>query len=1027
MKQIEHNHTKGGILISNSISKTVDKTAVTGSETFVYTVKLAFSGLAGEYKDGTAEDFIPDIISYTLPPLSGQLTSIDEIPEEGGTRLVFHYTQVPVGLTVEFSMSAYFSDGRRDGDSFTNEMTLYQEGADPVSATAETVTLTLDSNFYLVKYFSGVSNPKVGESFYCTISLRNTGDGGASLNDVLISDVLPSELVADTTFTPIGEDNSSTFPDVSMDGKTGTWVNSALYFPLESYSGKAYNILFKVQVDERVSAGTSIENTATWTVEGVEQKSAVAYITTYEDKAQATMVIQGPSHAQIGGDIQYVLLHQNTGTVDLTDYVVETVLPTELVIEEVNYFATADRVYSLYFTTIENPDTEIVLGENLSGNSGVLDLTLLTEEQVEKLIYKASTMDNSGSMDRMLFSGNVKEDAVVDSTMVVSATLTGDSSIEAVENTATASTILDNVSYLQVSKSLVDGKNSYYPLEELFLELKANNYHGQTATPIFADLLPKELVYLADRAYYIYYDSFLQKTYDSREEGFPVPLPTIEVLEDYEETESTLVRFIFQDFTLLYQNYLSVYFPVMVKIGATSFSNYGYLGNPSNNAITYGGSSVDVLDLDGDGSVDETIAMSEEVSATVLYNSAFTIEKWVKGNLDSEYTTMGTATPGGEVSYRLCLTNNQEAVLSQVDMVEILPYVGDTGVILVGTERDSAFSVTLSAVPTAEIAHIITGEVKEAEITVSYSTSTDPERFGSDGSTIGTGTWTEEVPEDLSSVAAIRIQTAEEINSYELLVVTLQCQTPVAVPSGEIAYNSFAVAGDVVMDEETSSLLPTEPTKVSVTIEPSDLGSVGGFVWYDTNEDGLYDDGEEGVNGVIMELYDFDRILLATTVTADDYEGNAGYYRFADLEAGIYRVKFIPTGFDTLTVQNLEAENGSKAAPTGFGPLFSLETGESVTNMNAGVYHDWLAALQQAKNDVITSIALEEAGIKGILDAEGAKIQQAVALDLTTEELLAVNDSVNAMVTEITALEEVLLQKLTLVSVDSEEGDITGG
>ncbi len=75
--------------------------------------------------------------------------------------------------------------------------------------------------------------------------------------------------------------------------------------------------------------------------------------------------------------------------------------------------------------------------------------------------------------------------------------------------------------------------------------------------------------------------------------------------------------------------------------------------------------------------------------------------------------------------------------------------------------------------------------------------------------------------------------------------------------------------------------------------------------------------------------------------------------------------------------------------------------------------------MEQAITDVIESVAMEEAGIQTILNAEGAKIQKAVSLDLTNEELLTVNESVQSLVASITALELVLQEKIALVTGQS--------
>lgn len=64
------------------------------------------------------------------------------------------------------------------------------------------------------------------------------------------------------------------------------------------------------------------------------------------------------------------------------------------------------------------------------------------------------------------------------------------------------------------------------------------------------------------------------------------------------------------------------------------------------------------------------------------------------------------------------------------------------------------------------------------------------------------------------------------------------------------------------------------------------------------------------------------------------------------------------------------------------------------------------------KNEVIHSIALEEAGIAHILNAEGEKLQKAVASDISIEELLMVNESVRKTITQITLLEGQLYSKL---------------
>ena len=66
----------------------------------------------------------------------------------------------------------------------------------------------------------------------------------------------------------------------------------------------------------------------------------------------------------------------------------------------------------------------------------------------------------------------------------------------------------------------------------------------------------------------------------------------------------------------------------------------------------------------------------------------------------------------------------------------------------------------------------------------------------------------------------------------------------------------------------------------------------------------------------------------------------------------------------------------------------------------------------QAITDIISSVALQQTALSHILNAEGEKIQKAVADATTTDELLAVNKSVNSMVDSIARLEMLLQGKL---------------
>lgn len=74
----------------------------------------------------------------------------------------------------------------------------------------------------------------------------------------------------------------------------------------------------------------------------------------------------------------------------------------------------------------------------------------------------------------------------------------------------------------------------------------------------------------------------------------------------------------------------------------------------------------------------------------------------------------------------------------------------------------------------------------------------------------------------------------------------------------------------------------------------------------------------------------------------------------------------------------------------------------------------------QAISDIIESVALQEAGLAHIINAEGEKIQKVVATTANVNELLAVNKSVENMLITVSRLEVLLQSKLALFNLAYE-------
>jgi len=111
--------------------------------------------------------------------------------------------------------------------------------------------------------------------------------------------------------------------------------------------------------------------------------------------------------------------------------------------------------------------------------------------------------------------------------------------------------------------------------------------------------------------------------------------------------------------------------------------------------------------------------------------------------------------------------------------------------------------------------------------------------------------------------------------------------------------------------------------------------SIGDFVWYDTNRDGIQDTGESGIDGVTVKLYDVIGNLIATTTTS-----GGGVYGFTNLTPGNYSVEFILPADFVFSPQDQGGDDAidSDADTTGKTIVTTLSPGENDLTWDAGMY-----------------------------------------------------------------------------------------
>ncbi len=113
------------------------------------------------------------------------------------------------------------------------------------------------------------------------------------------------------------------------------------------------------------------------------------------------------------------------------------------------------------------------------------------------------------------------------------------------------------------------------------------------------------------------------------------------------------------------------------------------------------------------------------------------------------------------------------------------------------------------------------------------------------------------------------------------------------------------------------------------------LGSIGDYVWEDTNQNGIQDAGENGVSGIVVKLYNCNNTLVATTTTSAD-----GSYLFSDLPAGSYYVQFVLPSGRSFTAKDAGSNDGTDSdadVTTGKTTCYTLAAGDNNTTIDAGI------------------------------------------------------------------------------------------
>jgi uncharacterized repeat protein (TIGR01451 family) len=376
--------------------------------------------------------------------------------------------------------------------------------------------------------------------------------------------------------------------------------------------------------------------------------------------------------------------------------------------------------------------------------------------------------------------------------------------------------------------------------------------------------------------------------------------------------------------------------------GGTVQNAFSLLGCDNPTYLVVDGAVSDTYDLDNDGNTAETFPTATgnlTVNATAAVNS----RKAIQGYPDTTFYMQpqeGESYLGGPMAYRLRVQNIGNVTLTNIVVVDVLPHVGDTGVIVTNELRGSQWTPFL------------TGPVSgPAGITVFYSRSDNPYRpellpGGPDGAT---NDWSTVPPDDFRTVKSLKFAfNATALNPADTVELSWPMQIPLGAPTNTYSVNSF---GFVATRQDTGeNLLPTEPLSVRIKAGPPQPVNIGDFVWNDANTNGIQDAEESGLDGVRVELYrdggdghagSADDAFVSFVLTGVNTNGASGFYQFSHQPSGNYFVRVIPAvGYSlSLADQGSDDAADSDIAPTsGYTALLETHSGDRIWTVDAGLY-----------------------------------------------------------------------------------------
>lgn len=942
-------------------------TYLTG-ELITFTIKYANPSTTDDALNLVITDVLPSNLEYVSATPSEDVTSYSY---DGNSRTITFNMVTPLaaGSTGFVEVVARFPIGTSDRlpsgrpNSATNSASA--TGSNVALVTSNPVTVypsNIDPTWSIDKFMTIPANgrPAIDSmiEYGIWINPNSYVNGAASIENVVLVDTLPANASFISASNGGAYDiatNTVTWNIGTISPGNGVWNTVRIQFPENTVTETDY-------VTDTASATGNIAGYSSITITDpfthgfaptiVEGGYIYKYTRTSDDKYS------------IGQPVQFLIAGiGNSGNTSLDKLTMIDDIPQDIDLTSITTgsYYNSDHTLTIYYQTNLN-SYQLWPGAIYSyPNNAILlvsSLGLASNEYITQIKYEftggASGIQSGFSQSQAIqINGIVKEPASGNTiTNQVSLTAEKNNYPSDIKNASSTITVISPIPWLQTGKYITNNIYNYIPGSTVEYAFYLKNHEwatGNLIDPLGIDVLPSQL------------ENIVVTGVDTS----TAPLITSNSINpNYSVTISgtTYQAIEFKAFgSLRPGEYITVKYTGQIKSDALNgwISNDIYMATQDPNTIYQNPTSEliqDANDLNHNGSTTDYFIKSS-TSTYINFIGALSSIKWLLGELDttwSKYPDYGQTLPGGLANYRLQVKNDQSnGPITNITVIDILPYVGDIGVID-PQARNSKWSPYLVQYITGQ-----NGGALPVGTTVYYTTNPNPSRIEltnpyaplnpNDG-------WSTIPPTDITTVRALKFTFGSLVlNMGDEINLEWEMRAPVGAPVQEIAWNSFGYIASFSTMGGTQYFLPSEPIKVGhlINAQPTAYYRLGDYVWEDFNRDGIQNDGQSGINNILVNLYQVGNTTpIAFTRTGFDQNGNPGYYEFPYVAPGDYSIEFIYPQYYRYTLNKVGSPDldsdilpGSLTATTDLGvPSYSVKTPVvSITNsdnlsMDLGLY-----------------------------------------------------------------------------------------